>query len=56
MMRAIVVVCGKWAEVEVEEVREAVKVNAVLEALIPPVVKECVWGEIQWRDKPSILV
>mgnify|MGYP001772997201 CR=1 FL=1 len=53
-MGAIVVACGKWAEVEVEEVpvekvREAVKAGAVFETLIAPVVRECVWGEIEWR-------
>ena len=49
-MRAFVVACGRWVEVPAEEVRKAVKAGAVFEALIAPVVRECVWGEIQWRD------
>ena len=49
-MRAFVVACGRWVEVEVEKVREAVKAGAVFETLIAPVIKGCVWGEIQWRD------
>ena len=49
-MRAFVVACGRWVEVPAEKVREAVRAGAVFEALIAPVVRECVWGGIQWRD------
>ena len=30
--------------------RKAVREDAVFEMLIAPMVKDCVWGEIQWRD------
>ncbi|MEM4754822.1 hypothetical protein [Pyrobaculum sp.] len=50
MTRAFVVACGKWVEADVEEVREAAKAGAVFEALIVPVMKDCVWGEVEWRD------
>ena len=43
MTRAFVVV-RVAAGVKVERVREAVKAGAVFEALIAPVVKDCVWG------------
>ena len=50
MTRAFVAARGKWVEVDVEEVREAAKAGAVFEAVIAPVVKECVWGEVGRRD------
>ena len=50
MTRAFVVACGRWVEVDVERVREAVKAGAVFETLIAPVIKDCVWGEIEWHD------
>ena len=49
-MKAFVAACGRWVEVPVEEVRKAVKAGAVFETLIAPVIKDCVWGEIEWRD------
>ena len=33
-----------------EEVREATKAGALFEAVIAPAVKDCAWGEIEWRD------
>ena len=30
--------------------REAARANAVFEAVIVPVVKDCVWGEIERKD------
>lgn len=49
--RAFVVACGRWVEVPIEKVREAVKANAVFETLIEPIVKKCVWwGILRWRD------
>ena len=53
MTRAFVVACGRWVEVDVERVREAVKAGAVFETLIAPVIKDCVWGEIEWHDGVS---
>ncbi|AFA38269.1 hypothetical protein Pogu_0242 [Pyrobaculum oguniense TE7] len=50
MTRAFVAACGRWVEVEAEEVREAAKADAVFEAVIAPVVKDCVWGEVGRRD------
>ena len=49
-MRALVVACGRWAEAPAERLKEAARTGAVFEALIAPVIKDCVWGEIQWSD------
>lgn len=40
--RVFVVACGRWVEVPVEEVREAVRAGAVFEIMIAPVVENCV--------------